>query len=128
MDDAVIKITQNRCFKEVYKELQDYERATGAKINYNKTKGLWLGKWRNRKDDPFEGLYIDNTNKIKWTSKNVKYLGVYVGNDSPALQTFLPKIKRTVDFWKPLKLKFSRFSPLVCLFILSNTIIHTIGN
>ena len=29
-DDAVIKITQNKCFKEVYKDLQDYKNATGA--------------------------------------------------------------------------------------------------
>ena len=43
-DDAVIKITQNRCFKEVYKDLQDYEKASGARINYEKTTGLWLGK------------------------------------------------------------------------------------
>ena len=40
-DDATITITQNRCFKEVYKELSDYENATGAKINPTKTKGLW---------------------------------------------------------------------------------------
>merc|ERR1712121_8895 len=36
-DDAVIKITQNRCFKEVYKELKEYENATGAKINFEKS-------------------------------------------------------------------------------------------
>ena len=86
MDDAVFKITQ--CFKEVYKELGDYEKATGAKINYNKTKGLWLGKWKNRKDDPFENYYQQNSQKIKWTNKNIKYLGIYVGNENPALQTF----------------------------------------
>ena len=71
-DDTVIKITQNRCFKEVYKELRDYERATGAKVNYDKSQGLWLGKWRNRKDDPFEEFYENDTQKIKWTSGNVK--------------------------------------------------------
>ena len=37
MDDATITITQNKCFNEVYKELQDYEKATGAKINYSKS-------------------------------------------------------------------------------------------
>ena len=63
-DDAVIKITQNKCFKEVYKELRDYEKATGARINYEKTKGLWIGKWKGRKDDPFEELYHDNTKKM----------------------------------------------------------------
>ena len=106
-DDAVIKITQNRCFKEVYKDLQDYEKATGAKINYNKTKGLWIGKWKNRKDDPFEGLYSESGQKIKWTSTNVEHLGIYVGNVDPAGQTFneiFPSMRRRLHFWKPLKL------------------------
>ena len=106
-DDAVIKITQNRCFKEVYKDLQDYEKASGSKINYEKTKGLWLGKWKNRTDDPFEGLYVDDSRKIKWTSANVKYLGIYVGNSDPDIQTFkeiIPKVKKRLNFWKPLKL------------------------
>ena len=40
MDDATITITQNRCFKEVIKELKYYEDASGAKINYKKTRPL----------------------------------------------------------------------------------------
>lgn len=106
-DDAVIKITQNQCFKEVYKELKDYEIASGARVNYEKTKGLWLGKWRDRCDDPFAGLYEDNSRVIKWTNKNVKNLGIFVGNDNPDLQTFneiAPKIKKRLNFWKPLRL------------------------
>ena len=47
-DDATITITQNRCFKEVYKELRDFQEATGAKINLSKTKGLWVGGWKHR--------------------------------------------------------------------------------
>ena len=106
-DDAVIKITQNRCFKEVYKELQDYERASGAKINFSKSRGLWLGRWRDRTDDPFDHFYSNPRECIKWTNKNVKYLGIYVGNDNPALKTFseiIPRLKRGLNFWKPLKL------------------------
>ena len=106
-DDAVIKITQNQCFKEVYKELKEYENATGAKINFEKSTGLWVGKWRNRTDDPFQDIDPDNTKKIKWTNKNVKYLGIYVGNDRPDLQTFdeiVPKLKKRLHFWKPLEL------------------------
>ena len=106
-DDAVIKITQNRCFKEVYKDIRDYERATGAKVNYDKTVGLWVGQWKNRSDDPFSEADAEETSKIKWTNKNVKFVGVYVGNDQPAIQTFneiLPKMKKRLHFWKPLQL------------------------
>ena len=49
MDDTTIIIKQNRCFKEVIKELTDYEDASGAKVNYGKTKGLWTGSWKNRR-------------------------------------------------------------------------------
>ena len=106
-DDAVIKITQNRCFKEVYKDLKDYEKATGAKINYEKTKGLWVGKWKSRTDDPFQDIDPEQTKKIKWTNKNVGYVGIFVGNERPDIKTFeeiVPKMKKRLHFWKPLAL------------------------
>ena len=121
-DDSVIKITQNRCFKEVYKELTDYERATGAKVNYDKTQGLWLGKWRNRKDDPFEEFYENDAHKIRWTSGNVKHLGIYVGNDDPVTQTFqeiIPKMIRRLNFWKPLKLPILAKCRVIEIFLAS---------
>ena len=97
-DDAVITIKQNQCFKEVIKDLKDYEEASGAKINYEKTKGLWVGKWKNRQDKPID---------IEWTNENVKTLGVYFGNNNPAEQTFeeiVPKIKRSMNYWKQFRL------------------------
>ncbi len=118
-DDAVIKITQNRCFKEVYKDLKTYESGTGARVNYDKTKGLWLGKWKYRSDDPFEGLYAEQSTKINWTSENVKYLGIYVGNDSPDLYTFqhiIPKVKKRLNFWKPLALPILSKSRVIEIF------------
>ena len=97
-DDAVITIIQNRCFKEVIKELTRYEEASGSKINYDKTKGLWVGKWKSRRDEPLS---------IQWTNGNVKTLGVYFGNDDPARQTFtelLPKVLTSMNFWKQFRL------------------------
>ena len=52
MDDATIIIKQNRCFKEVIKELTEYEEASGAKVNYEKTKGLWTGRGKDRRVPP----------------------------------------------------------------------------
>ena len=121
-DDTVIKITQNRCFKEVYKELIDYEKASGAKVNYDKSRGLWLGKWRHRTDDPFQGLYLDPTKRIKWTSGNVKYRGIYVGNEGPAAKTFseiVPKMIRKLNFWKPLSLPILAKARVIEIYIAS---------
>ena len=69
MDDATIIIKQNRCFKEVIKEIKEYEEASGAKVNYGKTKGLWTGSWKDRRLPPLD---------IKWTNKNVFNLGVFL--------------------------------------------------
>ena len=118
-DDAVIKITQNRCFKEVYKDLHLYEEGTGAKINYDKTQGLWLGRWKSRTDDPFEDLYTMPHQKIKWTNKNVKYLGIFVGNDRPDFYTFediIPKMSKRLHYWKPLSLPILSKSRIIEIF------------
>ena len=74
-DDSTITITQNRCFKEVIKDISLFELGTGAKVNYGKTKGLWTGSWKNRQDTPLN---------IEWTNKNILHLGVFVGNDNHA--------------------------------------------
>ena len=97
-DDAIITIKQNKCFKEVIKDLTAFERASGAKVNYEKTNGLWCGAWKNRTDTPLN---------IKWTSENVENLGVYFGNDNPAAATFtkiLPKVTRSMNYWKQFRL------------------------
>ena len=52
MDDTTIIIKQNRCFKEVIKELEQYEEASEAKVNYKKTTGLWVGSWKGRRTTP----------------------------------------------------------------------------
>ena len=102
-DDATIIIKQNQCFKEVIKEIQDYEQASGAKVNVEKTKGLWLGKWKSRTDSPLG---------FTWTNENVETLGVFFGNENPALKTFegiTPKVKRSMNYWKQFQLsKFAK--------------------
>ena len=95
MDDTTIIIKQNRCFKEVIKELNMYEEATEARVNYKKTKGLWTGSWRGRRTLPMPG--------IKWTSGDVENLGIFFGNENPSLKTFqkiVPKFKKRLSYWK----------------------------
>ena len=97
-DDTTITITQNRCFKEVIKDLTLYEEATGAKVNMGKMQGLWVGAWKDRRDTPLN---------IAWTSTNVFHLGIFVGNTDPARSTFqaiVPKILNSIDYWKPFRL------------------------
>ena len=46
-------------------------KASGAKLNINKTKGIWLGKWKNRSDHLFG---------ISWIDK-CKITGIIMGNN-----------------------------------------------
>ncbi len=99
MDDTTIIIKQNRCFKEVIKELELYEQATEAKVNYKKTKGLWVGSWKGRRTSPIPS--------IRWTSGDLKNLGIYFGNENPALRTFeeiVPKFQKRLSYWKQFSL------------------------
>ena len=109
-----------------------YEEATGAKVNFNKTKGLWVGKWKYRTNDPFQEIFLEKNRSVKWSFKNVEMLGVYVGNDNPALETFqkiAPEVKWRLHFWKPLRLpiisesdrNLPRFKTVVRCLILSHT-------
>ena len=119
MDDATIIIKQNRCFKEVIKELNEYEDASGAKVNYDKSHGLWTGSWKGRRVSPMD---------IKWTSKNVENLGVFFGNENPAIDTFntiLPSFTKRLNFWKQFKLTQIGKTRVVEIFLASKLIYAT---
>ena len=118
-DDATIIIRQNRCFKEVIKELKEYEQASGAKINYDKSKGLWTGGWKGRRVSPLD---------IEWTSGNVKNLGVFFGNENPGLGTYnqiIPDLIRRLHFWKQFHLSQIGKARVVEIFLASKLIYAT---
>ena len=118
-DDATIIIKQNRCFKEVIKELKEYEEASGAKVNYDKTKGLWAGSWKDRRVPPMD---------IKWTNKNVKNLGVFFGNNDPATETYnkiIPSFNQRLNYWKQFKLSQLGKARVVEMFLASKLIYAT---
>ena len=52
-DDINPIISDDNSLNELFKELEINQKATGSKVNVAKTKGLWVGKWKNRADKPF---------------------------------------------------------------------------
>ncbi|PIK39506.1 reverse transcriptase [Apostichopus japonicus] len=60
-------------FRALSQDLSIFERATGAKLNPEKTKGLYLGSWRYR-DLPFGA---------SWSDQNIKINGIWFGYDAP---------------------------------------------
>ena len=60
---------------EVFQQLRLFEDATGAKVNVQKTERLFMGKWKNRHDKPFD---------CKWTNDKVFTLELGIGNKDTA--------------------------------------------
>ena len=61
-----------------------FEKASGSKVNREKTKGMWLGKFKNRTDEPID---------IKWV-KHTKSLGVYFGYTDTYSLNWVPCIDK----------------------------------
>ncbi len=47
-DTQLLNKTENS-IEETFKVLETYEKASGARMNMNKTVGMYLGRWRNKK-------------------------------------------------------------------------------
>ena len=90
----IVVTTENSIYK-LFDLLNKYKLATNSKINKDKTEALWLGNWKDRIDRPLN---------LKWTTGEVKMLGVYIGNDrkKASQRTFneiRDKIKRKISYW-----------------------------
>lgn len=70
---------------------------SGSKVNYDKTRGMFLGKWKNRSDHPFG---------ISWV-KCHKILGYYFGYENCADETWSKvflKFDNTLNLWRTRRL------------------------
>ncbi|PIK38587.1 hypothetical protein BSL78_24570 [Apostichopus japonicus] len=72
-DDVTCVVSSLGSFRALSQDLSIFERATGAKLNPEKTKGLRLGSWRYR-DLPFGA---------SWSDHNIKINGIWFGYDAP---------------------------------------------
>ena len=100
--------------------MDEYEKATNAKINKDKTEGLWVGKWKNRLDRP---------HNLIWKNDHVKFLGIYIGNKVGANGTKvlsdlnfseqLEKVKNKMNYWRGKGISLIGRVKVVNIFILS---------
>ena len=89
-----------RSVEKSFDLLSNYEKASGLRINCNKTKAISIGTARNRKP---------KFNKIPWIKENVKTLGVHHGynvdNDN-IWKDIIDRMKNCVLVWKSRKLSY----------------------
>ena len=104
-DDLITCITHLDSIDELFSTISMYERATNSKLNISKSKGLWVGKWRDNPKD-LKGM--------EWSKDYVNLTGVYVGNRTTKEQykrlsdlnfdEIKVKIDKSLKFWTGNKL------------------------
>ena len=67
--DDTTSFVKDVSLNNLFREIQLYERRTGAKLNISNTEAMWLGSWKDRVDQPLG---------LKWVNK-MKSLGVVFG-------------------------------------------------
>ena len=112
-DDTQLINKTEESILETFKILGVYEKASGAKMNLEKTVGMYLGRWRNKRPQ---------FKNIKWTTKPVKALGVYHGYGVDLDKIWLEKIKKiksSMEVWKSRDLTYTGKTLIIKSFVLS---------
>ena len=92
-DDGNATLSDFKSVEKLFVLLEIYERASGAKVNLQKTQGFLMGKLRYEKDTPLD---------IRWTNEKIKVLGFYFGNIDVSKDNWEPiiaKIKLLLNIW-----------------------------
>ena len=94
-DDNTCIVTNSYGLVKVLEVFNEYGRASGARLNVSKTKGLWLGRWKSRTDSPC-GLV--------WLNTSLKIVGLYFGNEDASTKTWnetCGKFSGVIEKWRP---------------------------
>jgi len=99
-DDTQLFNKDERSVEKSFDILSKYEKASGSRINYNKTKAISIGIACQRKS---------KFNKISWIKENVKTLGVphgYNVDNDQIWKDIIDRMKNCVQVWKSRKLTY----------------------
>ena len=97
-DDGNATLSDFDSVKQLFKILNIYQRASGAKVNLLKTNGFLMGKLRYEKDTPLD---------IRWNNEKIKILGITFGNVDVSADNWEPKIRKIktiLNIWSNRKL------------------------
>ena len=92
-DDTQIYCKNGKSIQNTFDILETYAKASGAKINYEKTKVIYIGTWKNK--EPF-------FKKIKWVDHVIAVgveFGYNINYEEIWLQKF-SKFKNNILAWK----------------------------
>ena len=98
-DDTTVAATTDNSITETFNIFSTYERASGAKLNRGKTKGLWAGSWKARTDAP---------HGLRWV-KQLPLLGATFNVGDYTIPTWEPavaKLEERLKAWSGRQLSF----------------------
>lgn len=99
-DDTNLFVSDIRSVRKILMLVELFELVSGAKLNKEKTFGMWLGRWKGRSDQP-AGLY--------WTSDCNKFYGVFLGTkecDKRNWEKIVSKFQKCVNLYSSRDLSF----------------------
>ena len=105
-DDGTGALSDLQSAKNFLDKSKLFGRASGAKLNVNKTRGMFLGKWKSRSDHPFGISWVDSTKLLGNT------LGNFLSNDDVWSKT-LGKIQKTLNVFKTRSLTYKSKSYII---------------
>ena len=91
-DDTTLILSDDKSIIRSFQLVRRYEHASGAKLNRQKSYGVYLGKWRNKTSGPVN---------INW-SESAKIVGIFFGYDDPPDKLWkenISKIKKEIHNW-----------------------------
>ena len=112
-DDTQLFNKNDESVKKSFEILETYEKASGSRVNYKKTKGLRIGISKHRKS---------KFTKIDWIKGSVKTLGIMHGyniQDEEIWKSIIEKIKNCIQVWKTRNLTYTGKSLIVKNLLLS---------
>ena len=99
-DDTNLFVSDIQSVRRILILVELFELISAAKLNKQKTFGLWLGCWRGRLDQPVG---------LKWVNGYAKFYGVFLGTDEGFKRNWeiiICKFKKVVDLYRCRDLSF----------------------
>ena len=98
-DDTTVAATSDASIEETFNIYGQFERASGARLNRGKSKGMWAGSWKDRSDKPYG---------LQWV-KDLPLLGATFNVGDYHLPTWEPavaKLEARLSAWSGRSLSF----------------------
>lgn len=120
-DDNTGIFTDENSSKRFFYHISLFQKISGSKINYRKSSGMYLGKWKNRSDHPFGISWVQNT----------KLLGYHIGYNLSPDDIWSTTFKRwsvTLNIWKSRDLSFKGKSTVINALLMPKILYFVTGN